>query len=173
MMARMRRSAAATGSSVFFAVAPATVAGLVPWWLTGWRLGRPLAEWAPLRIVGAVLVAVSAAALVHAFARFVVDGLGTPAPVAPTEHLVVTGLYRHVRNPMYLAVVGAIAGQALLLWRPVLVAYAVLMAVAFVTFVLGYEQPTLRRQFGADYDAYRRAVPGWWPRLRPWDPDRR
>jgi protein-S-isoprenylcysteine O-methyltransferase Ste14 len=168
----MRRSAAATGSAVFFAVAPATVAGLVPWVLTGWRLGRPWAEWAPLRVVGALLVVAGALVLLHAFVRFVAEGLGTPAPVAPTEHLVVGGLYRHVRNPMYLAVVAAIAGQALLLWQPVLVAYAAIMAVAFVVFVLGYEQPTLQRQFGAQYEAYRRAVPAWWPRLRPWRPER-
>ena len=167
----MRRSVAATGTAVFFAVAPATVAGLVPWWLTGWRLGQPLPVWAPLRAVGALLVVVGAGVLVHAFVRFVVEGLGTPAPVAPTERLVVGGLYRYVRNPMYLAVVAAIAGQALLLWQAVLVPYAAVVAVAFVGFVLGDEQPTLQRQFGPQYEAYRRAVPAWWPRLRPWRPE--
>lgn len=167
----MRRSLAATGSAVFFALAPGTVAGLVPWGLTGWRPGAPFGHWAALRVIGVVLIAAGAAVLVHAFARFVVQGRGTPAPVAPTAHLVVSGLYRYVRNPMYLAVVAAIVGQALLLWRPVLLPYAAVIAVAFVVFVLGYEQPTLQRQFGASYDAYRRAVPAWWPRLRPWRPD--
>ena len=85
-------------------------------------------------MVGALLVAAGAGVLVHAFVRFVVEGLGTPAPVAPTERLVVGGLYRHVRNPMYLAVVAAIAGQALLLWQAVLVPYAAIVAVAFVGF---------------------------------------
>jgi protein-S-isoprenylcysteine O-methyltransferase Ste14 len=170
-MGAMRRSMAATGTAVFFALAPGTVAGLVPWWLTGWRLGRPLADWAPLRVVGALLVGAGVGVLVHAFVRFVVEGLGTPAPVAPTERLVVGGLYRHVRNPMYLAVVAAIVGQALLLWQWVLVPYAAVVAVAFVVFVLGYEQPSLQRQFGSQYDAYRRAVPAWWPRLRPWRPE--
>ena len=122
-------------------------------------------------MVGALLVVAGVVALVHAFVRFVVEGLGTPAPVAPTERLVVGGLYRHVRNPMYLAVVAAIAGQALLLWQSVLVPYAAIVAVAFVAFVLGYEQPSLQRQFGAQYEAYRRAVPAWWPRLRPWRPE--
>ena len=167
----MRRSVAAAGTAVFFALAPGTVAGLVPWWLTGWRLEQPLAAWAPLRVVGALLVAAGAGVLVHAFVRFVVEGLGTPAPVAPTERLVVGGLYRHVRNPMYLAVVAAIAGQALLLWQAVLVPYAAIVAVAFAVFVLGYEQPSLQRQFGSQYEAYRRAVPAWWPRLRPWRPE--
>jgi protein-S-isoprenylcysteine O-methyltransferase Ste14 len=167
----MRRSVAATGTAVFFALAPATVAGLVPWWLTGWRLGEPVAVWAPLRGVGALLVVSGAGALVHAFVRFVVEGLGTPAPVAPTEHLVVGGLYRYVRNPMYLAVLAVIAGQALLLWQAILLPYAVVVALAFVLFVLGYEQPSLQRQFGSQYEAYRRAVPAWWPRWRPWRPE--
>jgi protein-S-isoprenylcysteine O-methyltransferase Ste14 len=108
--------------------------------------------------------------LVHAFGRFVVEGAGTPAPVAPPTRLVVGGLYRHVRNPMYVAVVTTITGEALLLARPVLVAYAAAVALACVTFVRAYEEPMLRRQFGPQYDAYRRAVPGWWPRLRPWRP---
>jgi protein-S-isoprenylcysteine O-methyltransferase Ste14 len=164
-------SRAATGSAVFFALAPGTVAGLVPWWLTGWRLRQPLIHWVPLRIFGILLVAAGAAVLVHAFTRFVVEGLGTPAPVAPTAHLVVGGLYRYVRNPMYLAVVAAVAGQAMLLWQRVLLWYVAIVSVAFVLFVLGYEQPTLRRQFGSQYEAYRRAVPAWLPRLRPWRPD--
>ncbi len=162
----MRRSAAATGSALFFAVAPGTVAGLLPWWLSRWRMRAPLGHWLPARVLGVVLLVAGAAVLIHAFARFAVEGLGTPAPVAPTAHLVVGGLYRYVRNPMYLAVLAAIAGQALLLWQPALFWYGVFAAVAMVAFVLGYEQPALHRQFGAEYDAYRRAVPGWWPRLR-------
>jgi protein-S-isoprenylcysteine O-methyltransferase Ste14 len=115
-------------------------------------------------------VVAGAAVLVHAFTRFVVEGLGTPAPVAPPAHLVVGGLYRYVRNPMYLAVIGAIVGQALLLWRFNLLWYALAGAVAVAVFVHWYEEPTLRRQFGRQYDEYRRAVPGWLPRRRPWRP---
>jgi protein-S-isoprenylcysteine O-methyltransferase Ste14 len=162
------RTSAAIGTSVFFAVAPGVVAGVVPWLLTGWEIGTPTAHWAAVRVLGGVLVAVCALVLVSAFARFAREGLGTPAPVAPTEHLVVGGLYRYVRNPMYLAVVGAIVGQALLLGQPGLLAYAALVAAAVTTFVYGYEQPTLAEQFGAEYDAYRRAVPAWLPRLHPW-----
>ncbi len=166
----MHRSAAATGSAAFFALAPGTVAGLVPWALTGWRLGAPLSRYVPLRVLGAVLVVAGAAVLVHAFVRFTVEGLGTPAPVAPTAHLVVGGLYRYVRNPMYLAVVAAILGQVLLLWRGNLLWYTGFAALAMVAFVYGYEQPALRRQFGPEYEEYRRAVPGWWPRLRRYQP---
>jgi protein-S-isoprenylcysteine O-methyltransferase Ste14 len=163
----MRRSIAAAGSALFFALAPGLVAGLVPWLLTGWDVQRSYA-W-PLRALGVALVVAGAAVLVHAFARFVVEGAGTPAPVAPTEHLVVGGLYRYVRNPMYLGVAAAIAGQALILGRPWLLAYAALFGLVVWTFVTFYEEPVLARRYGAQYEAYRRAVPGWRPRLRPWD----
>jgi protein-S-isoprenylcysteine O-methyltransferase Ste14 len=145
-------------------LAPGVVAGLVPWLLTGWRVREPLPYWTPLRLVGAVLLAAGAAALVHAFARFVREGIGTPAPVSPTERLVVGGLYRYVRNPMYLAVAATIVGQALLLGQPILLLYGGAFVVATAAFVRWHEEPSLRRRFGAEYEAYRRAVPGWWPR---------
>ena len=91
--------------------------------------------------------------------RFVAEGAGTPAPVAPTQRLVVGGLYRYVRNPMYLAVISTIVGQALALAEPMLLGYAVAVGAAMVGFVHGYEEPTLSRQFGEQYQAYRRAVP--------------
>ncbi len=161
----MRRASAAAGASLFFALAPGVVAGLVPWWITGWD-ARP--TWLLLRVVGGALLVVCVLVLVDAFMRFVMEGSGTPAPVAPTERLVVGGLYRHVRNPMYVAVVGAILGQGLLFGRPALLVYAVVVWAVTAAFVRWYEEPTLRRQFGADYDAYRDAVPAWWPRLNPW-----
>ena len=160
----MRKLPAIAGSAVFLVIAPGVVAGLVPWWLTGWRTGAGYP--APVRITGALLAAAGAVALLAAFAQFAILGRGTPSPVAPTEQLVVRGLYRYVRNPMYLAVLAVITGQALLLGRPVLLGYAAAVGGAFTAFVYGYEQPTLARRYGAQYEAYRRAVPGWWPRQR-------
>ena len=146
-------------------LAPGTMGGLVPFLLTGWVTHHP-----PVVVFafGALLLAAGAAVLLDAFARFVMEGVGTPAPVAPTGRLVVGGLYRYVRNPMYLAVTSTIVGQTLLLGQYWLLAYAALFLVVTMAFVSLYEEPTLRRQFGAQYDAYRTAVPGWWPRLRPW-----
>ncbi|HEX6420271.1 MAG TPA: isoprenylcysteine carboxylmethyltransferase family protein [Acidimicrobiales bacterium] len=164
----MRKLTAAGGSAAFFAAAPGVVAGVVPWALTRWRAAHLSPWWAPVRVAGAVLLVVSAAVLVHAFVRFVREGTGTPAPVAPTERLVVGGLYRHVRNPMYVAVVGAIAGQALLLGRPGLAAYGAGAAAVMAAFARWHEEPALARRFGEDYERYRRAVPAWRPRLRPW-----
>lgn len=155
---------------LFFCAAPGLVAGFVPWWLTGWQVERPLPYWLPLRVVGAALLAAGLAVLVHAFVRFVAEGVGTPAPVAPTEHLVVGGLYRYVRNPMYVAVVAVILGQALLLGQPWLLAYGTGIGLVQAAFVRWHEEPALRRRFGAEYDAYRSAVPAWLPRIRPWHP---
>ena len=167
----MRKSSAALGSAIFFLVAPATVAGFIPWWITGWRMTEAAFNGIAYRSVGASLILVGAAVLVHAFVRFVVEGLGTPAPIVPTARLVVGGAYRYVRNPMYLAVMLVVIGQALVLGQSSLLIYAVMLGVAFVSFVRAYEEPTLKSQFGSEYEAYRRAVPGWWPRLSPWRPE--
>lgn len=149
-------------------VVPGTVAGLVPWSLTGWDVRDP---WPPLQVVGVVLITAGVGVLLHAFGRFVSEGIGTPAPVAPTQKLVVGGLYRYVRNPMYLAVAATIVGQALALGQLVLLVYAAIFGSVVFAFVRLYEEPTLRRQFGEQYEEYRRAVPGWWPRRRPWRAD--
>jgi protein-S-isoprenylcysteine O-methyltransferase Ste14 len=161
---RLSRVRAAAGSTAFFLLAPGVVAGLIPWWLTGWEIENPVSFFLPFRVFGVLLLIAGAGVLLHAFARFVLEGLGTPAPVAPTQRLVVGGLYRYVRNPMYLAVLAAIIGQALVFGQLELLAYATLVAVAFAAFVRWYEEPTLQRQFGEEYDAYRQAVPAWLPR---------
>ena len=163
-MRNRRRVRSVLGTFVFLLVAPGVVALVVPWLLTGWEVRDPLPGWVVFRVVGALLIGAGVAVLLEAFLRFALQGLGTPAPVAPTEHLVVGGLYRYVRNPMYLAVAATIVGQALLLGQPVLLAYAAAFLAVVAAFVHWYEEPTLSRQFGAEYDDYRRAVPGWWPR---------
>ena len=164
----MRTPTAAAGSVLFFAIAPGVVAGLVPWWLTGWQIRGPLARQAPVRITGLIMLIAGALVLVQAFARFVTEGRGTPAPAAPAERLVIGGLYRYVRNPMYLAVVAAITGQAFALGQPVLLSYAAAVWVTTAAFARWYEEPALARQFGAQCEAYRREVPAWRPRTRPW-----
>ena len=115
----MRLGSAALGSALFFVLAPGTVAGVVPWVLSRWdSAGVP--HWGGLEITGATIGGLGALVLASAFVRFVAEGGGTPAPVAPTAHLVIGGLYRHVRNPMYLAVLAVIVGQGLLFRAPVL-----------------------------------------------------
>jgi protein-S-isoprenylcysteine O-methyltransferase Ste14 len=169
----MRRRTAALGSAVFFLLAPGVVVGLIPWLLTRWQAREPLPYWAPMRVLGGVLLVAGLIVVIQAFARFVMEGFGTPAPVAAPERLVVGGVYRYVRNPMYVAVLAAIVGQALLLGQLGLLLYAALAWLVVALFVRFYEEPTLTRRFGADYEAYRHAVPAWWPRLRPWNPGER
>ena len=153
---------------MFLFVGPGVVAGLVPWLLTGWETGEAFHS-LPLQAVGVATIGAGVAVLVTSFARFVHEGLGTPAPVAPTEPRrrrslpvraepdVSGGRVDH-RRP------GAPAR------RPVLLVYALVFLAAVVSFVRWYEEPTLVRRFGEQYEAYRRAVPGWWPRRSPWKP---
>ena len=110
----MRKPAAILGSALFFVVVPFMIAGPLPWWITHWQLRPPFFGSELTRVAGIVLIVAGLPVLLDSFRRFAVEGLGTPAPIAPPEQLVVTGLYRHVRNPMYVAVMALLIGQALL-----------------------------------------------------------
>jgi len=160
------RTEALLGSAAFFIVAPGTIAGLVPWLITHWRFG----EDASLGVgaTGIVLILLGLAILIECFLRFALKGRGTPAPIAAPKELVVSGLYAHVRNPMYLAVELMIFGQAMLFASAALIAYGITVWFGFLLFVLYYEEPRLKREFPEAYAAYSAAVPRWLPRLRPW-----
>jgi protein-S-isoprenylcysteine O-methyltransferase Ste14 len=158
------------GSFLFFLAAPGTVAGWIPYAISEWRVGPAFAGLQIGRVFGIVLVTVAIIALVECFARFALIGRGVPAPVAPTQTLVVSGLYRYCRNPMYVCVVAAILGQALILGSRALLVYAGVMWLIFHLFVLVYEEPTLARQF-RNYPEYKVHVPRWLPRRRPWSSD--
>jgi protein-S-isoprenylcysteine O-methyltransferase Ste14 len=170
----MRRPTAAVVSAVVFLVGPGSVAGLIPWVLTdGWQVREPVPYWAPMRVLGVIPLGAGLIALIQAYVRFVMEGFGTPAAVAAPERLVVGGLYSYVRNPMMLGMLAVIVGQALVLGRLRLLLYAAAFWLITAAAVRWYEEPALRRRFGADYEAYRRAVPAWWPRRRPWKPGER
>lgn len=154
------------GTILFLLLAPGVVAGLIPWLISGWRWY----DWgggAWIVPIAWIMIALGVVFLLHAFALFALHR-GTPAPVAPTETLVVTGVYRFVRNPMYLAVLTIILGQALLFGSWGLVLYAMIAFATVAAFVKGYEEPTLTRTYGEQYLNYHRNVPAWWPRLTPW-----
>jgi protein-S-isoprenylcysteine O-methyltransferase Ste14 len=168
---RLRRAFALLGTALFLVLALGFVAGLVPWWISRWQLRAPFAGYAPLRAIGGALIAAGAYVVLDSFARFALQGLGTPAPVFPTKHLVVQGFYRHVRNPMYVAVVAVILGQALLFGDMRVLGWALFSWFVAHLFVLTYEEPTLRKTFGAEYESFRANVPRWIPRLTPWRDD--
>jgi protein-S-isoprenylcysteine O-methyltransferase Ste14 len=158
------------GSILFFFVAPGTVAGLVPWLISQWTFDAPFLGSGAMRFVGAALIFAGLDMVVDSFARFAIVGGGTPAPTNPTQHLVVSGYYRFVRNPMYVAVATMIFGQAILLGNVNVLVYGLLALVVCHAFVVLYEEPTLARAFGDAYSAYRANVPRWIPRLTPWQP---
>ena len=151
------------GSIVFLALAPGTLAGLIPYRLTDWRVQPPLFGQAWLRAAGVILLVCGVAVLLDSFLRFALEGRGTPAPVLPPDQLVVTGLYRYVRNPMYVALLSMVIGQALLLGSATLLWYAAILWLMFHVFVLMYEEPTLRRKFGRSYETYCANVRRWRP----------
>ncbi len=165
----MKKPAAILGSVFFLLLAPGTVAGYIPWLISRWRMQPPFLGLPSLRIIGMLLIAAGIPMLLDSFDRFARQGLGTPAPVLPTQHLVVTGLYRYVRNPMYVGVTWIILGQGLLFGDVRVLGYGMLVWCAFYLFVIGYEEPTLRRTFGEEYQRFCRNVSRWVPRLSPWD----
>lgn len=164
----MRAKSAIVGSAIFLVLAPGIVAGYVPWTITRWRLQPALLNFAGFRVIGVLMIALGLPVLLDSFARFAIQGLGTPAPVAPPQHLVVTGLYRYVRNPMYVAVLSLIFGQGLLFGSVRVLEYGVFVWVVFFLFVVAYEEPTLRSKFGDEYRDFCVHVPRWIPHVRPW-----
>jgi protein-S-isoprenylcysteine O-methyltransferase Ste14 len=162
----LRRPAAAIATAAFFVVAPGTFAGLIPRLISGWEFHQPSPYWVVAQGVGVLLIVAGLIPPVHAFVQFAQAG-GTPIPIAPTQRLVVTGFNRYVRNPMYLGLLTVIVGQALLFGQVSLLLYAAAGWIVTASFVHWYEEPTLSRRFGAEYEGYRRAVPAWWPRLHP------
>ena len=158
-----RRVLALAGSFAFLLIAPGTVAGVVPWLITHWQ--PKAGHSGALAGTGIAFILFGLAPLAESFARFAWKGLGTPAPVAPTRHLVVSGFYRYTRNPMYLGVVAVVIGEALLFADADLLVYALAAWLAMHAFVVFYEEPTLGRAFGAEYTAFRAQVPRWLPRI--------
>jgi protein-S-isoprenylcysteine O-methyltransferase Ste14 len=153
--------------SIFFTfLQPGTVTVLIPYWLISSRGAGDLSSYQQLRYLGVPLIAIGAAGLLWCIWDFFSVGRGTIAPIDPPKHLVVRGLYRHVRNPMYVAVVTTLIGEAIFFMSaPVLIEAGVFVVLAhlFVTF---YEEPVLRRRFGESYESYSHTVGRWIPRYR-------
>jgi len=144
----MHRASSIFGSAIFLVAAPGTVAVYAPWAISHWHLTPPLLGWFPLRVIGVFMIAAGTPVLLDSFVRFAIQGLGTPAPIAPPQRLVVTGLYRWVRNPMYVSVLLLVIGQGLLFGSVRLLEYGIIVWLGFFAFVLLYEEPQLHRKFG-------------------------
>ena len=165
----MRKLLALLGSAVFLFIAPGIVAGVMPWWISEWKIHSPLFGFRAVRVFGLLLIVPGVCVLVESFTRFALQGLGTPAIVLPPRRLVVKGFYRYVRNPMYLAVVSIVLGEGMVLGDVSVLAYGAIVWLLSHLFVLAYEEPTLRKTFGPQYDAFCANVPRWIPRLTQWN----
>ena len=155
--------------SVLFTVfgGPGIMLVYLPLWITHFHV--PAGETVWQKMSAAVLILVGLTPLLESIERFVLIGRGTLLPTVPTEHLVVSGLYRYVRNPMYVGVLISLAGEALLFWSRGVLLEGCAGLIAVHCFVLLYEEPTLTRKFPGEYPLYKRHVPRWLPRLTPWE----
>lgn len=160
---RQRRPVGA--SIIFFFAGPVLEAGVGPYVLTTWDRGDGTLDAPAVAVLGAVLVLAGLAVLLDAYRRFTVEGEGTPSPLAPPRRVVARGVYGVVRHPMYPATAAMIAGQGLLLARPVLLVAAAVYLAAMAVLVARVEEPALRARHGAAYDAYAAEVPALVPRL--------
>ena len=162
MSARQSRNLLVTLAFVVFG-GPGILIVYLPAWITRWQVPP---ESRPLRALAFLLFAAGLLPLGESVARFFWAGRGTASPSHPTETLVVSGFYRYVRNPMYIGVLALIAGQCALFRNSTLCIYLGIVAVGFELFVLFYEEPTLRKKYGGQYEEYCRRVRRWLPRLK-------
>jgi len=157
-------------SIIFTIVVPCTVAGWVPHWLSNSTLDGLMFGKAPSSLItdilGYILLVLGAAIYLWCVYDFTFIGRGTPAVFDPPKELVIRGLYEYVRNPMYIGVIFALAGQVFLYGSPIVLFYTVAIGVFFIAFVLVEEEPALHKKFGNDYDEYSRRVNRWLPKLK-------
>jgi protein-S-isoprenylcysteine O-methyltransferase Ste14 len=164
-MASIRRSMIVSILFVVFG-GPGFVLVYFPYWITHFQL--PAAEPLWRMLIAFALMLAGLAPLFTSIARFIFEGRGTLVPAVPTERLVVTGLYRFVRNPMYVGVLTTLAGETVLFEKVQIVEYTLVVGLLIYLFVLFYEEPTLLRRYPDDFPRYKRNVPRWLPRLTPW-----
>ena len=156
-------------SLLWTALLPGLFAGYLPWRFFGVsQVQLQLAN--PRHLLGLMVIVAGTALLGACIWQFARSGRGTLSPVDPPKALVVRGLYRYVRNPMYLSVTAIVLGEVLLTKSTALLLYWVGWFLAANLFVRAYEEPALRHQFGASYEEYTRRVGRWLPRLNPGGP---
>jgi protein-S-isoprenylcysteine O-methyltransferase Ste14 len=165
----MRRSTAAAVSVAWGVALGGTFACLLPYLMSEWHFHRPLPYWTVAQAAGGLLICAGLVPLVESFVQFTKSG-GTPVPVASPPRLVVSGSYRYVRNPIYAGFMAVLLGEALVFGSAGLLEYTAVAWCIGAAAVRCYEEPTLARKFGAEYQEYRRAVRAWIPRLHPWTP---
>jgi protein-S-isoprenylcysteine O-methyltransferase Ste14 len=155
---------------IFSILVPGTVAGVIPWLLLQQPWGLVFL-FPSFWLVGFLPLLLGVALYLWCAGAFTFIGKGTPAPIDAPKFLVKEGPYHWVRNPMYIAVLSIVIGQAILFHSLLLVGYALLVGTVVHLFVVFVEEPSLRHQFGESYETYLRTVPRWIPGARPSKPE--
>jgi protein-S-isoprenylcysteine O-methyltransferase Ste14 len=164
-MASTRRSVVVSLLFIVFG-GPGFVLVYIPYWITRFRI--PMGESVWQIALAALLIVAGTAPAFESMKRFVLVGRGTLVPAVPTERLVASGFYRHVRNPMYTGLLVVLGGEAILFESRDLVLYIAAIWLVTHLFVCLYEEPTLERRYGVEYLRFKKHVPRWIPRMRPW-----
>jgi protein-S-isoprenylcysteine O-methyltransferase Ste14 len=151
---------------IFTILAPGTVTILIPGWLLSSPMGAASFDIGAFRYIGIGPILIGASIYLWCAWDFTFAGKGTPAPIDPPKELVVRGLYRYVRNPMYVGMVAVLIGETLFFQSLALAAYVGAVLLVFTLFVVLYEEPALTRKFGDSYRRYREAVPRWIPGVK-------
>ena len=165
----MRKPVAAAVSVAWGVALGGTFGCLLPYLLGYWHFHEPLPHWAVAQVVGGLLIVAGLVPIVQAFIEFI-KADGTPVPPASPPRLVVSGFYRYVRNPIYAGFLAILLGEVLVFGSPGLLEYTAVAWCIGAAAVRFYEEPTLARKFGGEYQHYQRAVRAWIPRLHPWTP---
>lgn len=152
---------------LFTVVVPGTVAVLIPYRILRASAGTEAGAPGAVRLVALLIGGIGVAVYLWCAFDFALAGRGTPAPIDPPRRLVIRGLYRWTRNPMYLGVGSILLAEALYFASKPLLVYAGFVLACFHVFVVAYEEPALARRFGASYDRYRASVPRWLIRVPP------
>jgi len=165
-MASLRRNVVVSVLFVLFG-GPGIILFFLPLWITHFHIPAWESRWQML--LSAILIAIGLVPALESVSRFIFVGRGTLIPVVPTDRLVVSGFYRYVRNPMYVGVMLALAGESILFWNMGILIEALLAFIGFNLFIRLHEEPSLIRRHADEYLRYKKNVPRWLPRLTPWN----
>lgn len=147
---------------LFTILQPGVVTVLIPFLILYYSRTELLpGRWTALNVAGAVVMVAGTCILLNCVLRFATEGKGTISPIDPTKKLVIRGLYKYSRNPMYVGVMFIMIGEAVFIWSLALAIYAAIVFAAFNLFIVLHEEPRCRREFGSEYEDYYRRVRRW------------
>jgi protein-S-isoprenylcysteine O-methyltransferase Ste14 len=150
----------------FVIIGPGSIVVYIPCFLISYFGLIEFSKIETVQLSGIILFLVGVAIALWCFYNFIFSGKGTPVPIDPPKNLVVCGLYRYMRNPMYLGILLILAGEALFFESYVMCIYAACLFCLFQAFIIGFEEPSLKAKFGKEYEEYCQSVPRWLFRSR-------